>query len=162
MAKKFNHTHYHEGRINDNEMPCRLRPRITLQTHFFSYVWRIFVCHNIRPKHFRFLWFMPFINKGLTTSWSLRDYCLTDYRLPDDCLKPTRWLLDACLTSAWLSDDYLTTAWRLPDDCLDDCLTDYQLPEAFQTTARLSDCCLMTAWRKLDNCQTPVNVIIDY
>jgi hypothetical protein len=39
-------------------MACATWPRITPQTQNFSYDQNIFVC-QIRPKHFRFLWFLP-------------------------------------------------------------------------------------------------------
>ena len=48
---------YHGWRMYDKEMAWGTRQRITPQIQFFSYNRSIIVCH-IRPKHFRFLWFM--------------------------------------------------------------------------------------------------------
>ena len=42
---------------------CRTRPMITPQTQIFSYGQSTFV-YYIRPKHFRFLWFMPSLHNG--------------------------------------------------------------------------------------------------
>ena len=61
-----------KGRIDDKEMACIPRPRITPQTQIFSYNQSIFVCH-IQPKYLGFLWFVPSL--GVCFSCSLLDFC---------------------------------------------------------------------------------------
>ena len=67
---------FHEGQIKDKETACRARTRITPLTKFFSYFRSIFVWHirpphsaarfgsHIRPKYFRFLWFVSSLVVG--------------------------------------------------------------------------------------------------
>ena len=56
--------------MHDKDMACRTWPRIISQSQIFNYGRSIFLCH-LRPKHFRFLWFMP--------SLGVRSLCIDSY-----------------------------------------------------------------------------------
>ena len=60
---------FHGGQMHDKKMACRTRPRITPQKQIFSYSQIIFVCH-IRPKQFRFIWFMASL--GVCNPWAFQ------------------------------------------------------------------------------------------
>ena len=56
--------------MHNKDMACRTWPRIIYQSQIFNYGRSIFLCH-FRPKHFRFLWFMP--------SLGVRSLCIDSY-----------------------------------------------------------------------------------